>query len=958
MSTLLCLFIAAAAPYIRVADKTVAPAIDNRLVWVFFTDKGVFNDADCAIAARVAARTMSPEVLSRRERSRAGGIDFDDLPVRQSYLQAIEATGARLRTVSNWLNAASFEMPPDLARRTYELPFVYDVKPVGSRTATADDFPLGLADRVHTRSVDTATSHRFYGPSWDQAQMMGVPELFFRGFFGSNVKLAIFDTGLKLTNRGIARARVYKQHDFLSGDNLQSATSAGGWNPATVDGVRFQGLVRDPAATVVQSQSGSNDTMLLAFVADSFAYGFNSPRRALFGSYSTDGGSSWSSPAPLVLSRAYDHTYENLVLSAHGPVTYVVCNDLAVGSVHQPASASVFIGFFAGTTWTGPLSLVGAGRYPATAIIGDTLYLGFVTSDSSVTVVKYLVAQAEPIQLSTTYIHPGRRLSAPQITAAVSGTVDVVVTTADSGQVLQYRSIDGGATFDQSGVLVASGAARTRIARRGGDLMVVYEDGLSSPFSRLAVLRSTDSGATWQQGADVVDSAFAIGGFSAAADDQAVVLAYESGGMAYRTSTTDLGGSWAAPQALDTTGFNLAPVLASTDGNTVALWFKRGDDQAVWESSDTIKFSREQPQHGTRMASIIAGYQQGGVIGIAPGVDLLVAKTELHKTRSGRFYEYNMEEDTYIEALEWADRMGADIVSTSLGYRAWYGDDQFDGKTAPISIAASLAARRGLIVVTAMGNRDSSYYPWPQSYIVAPGDADGVITAGGVEKNLTPWRGTGTGPTSDGRTKPDLVALSDTVAVVSPDSLDYLDGSVGTSCATALIAGACALVKEAHPTWSADSIIAVMFATASRSTKSCTFGFGVPRVDSIYKLYPPDTGIEDVAGDEIGLIFPNPYRPAEHDKVYFQINITRPAFEARISIFTPSGTLIDTVTLDATVMSRPGRYGDNGDVATIERVGAVWDGRNQSGKPVAAGLYVAVLQTTFGRGAAKFALVR
>jgi hypothetical protein len=677
----------------------------------------------------------------------------------------------------------------------------------------------------------------------------------------------------------------------------------------------------------------------------------------VFGSRSTDGGVTWSDPAPLVLSRTGNHTYENLSFATHGPVTYLVCNDLTAASPARPA-ANVYIGYFVDTTWTGPFSLVVAGRYPATAIIDDTLYVGFVSSESSVTVVKYSIALAEPVELSTAYIHLDRRLSPPQISAAAGGAVDVLVTTADSGRVFQYRSTDGGATFGQNSVLVTSGASRTRIVRRGQDLMIVYEDGLFSPFSRLAVLRSTDAGGTWQPGTDAVDSAFAVGGFSAAADDQAVVLAYESGGMAYRTSTTDLGESWTSRQALDTTGFNLAPVLASAGGNTTALWFKRGDDSAVWESSDTLKFSREQPHHGTRMASIIAGYQQGAVIGISPGVDLLVAKTELYKARSGRFYEYNMEEDTYIEALEWADRMGADIVSSSLGYRGWYGDDQFDGKTAPISLAASLAARRGIIVVTAMGNRDSSYYPWPQPYIVAPGDAEGVITAGGVERNLTPWRGTGTGPTSDGRVKPDLVALSDTVAVVSPDSEDYLDGSVGTSCATALIAGACALVKEAHPDWSSDSIIAALFSTASRSTKSCTFGFGVPRIDSIYKLYPPDTGIGDVAGDEIGLIFPNPYRPADHEKVYFQLNITRPAFEARISIFTPSGTLVDTVMLDATVMSRPGRYGDHGDVAMIDRIGAVWDGRNQSGKPVAAGLYVAVLQTTFGRGAAKFALVR
>jgi hypothetical protein len=301
------------------------------------------------------------------------------------------------------------------------------------------------------------------------------------------------------------------------------------------------------------------------------------------------------------------------------------------------------------------------------------------------------------------------------------------------------------------------------------------------------------------------------------------------------------------------------------------------------------------------------------------------------------------------------------VVSTSLGYRSWYGDNQFDGKTAPISIAASIAAKRGMLIVTAMGNRNSDpAYPWPEPFITAPGDADGVITAGGVEKDMLPWRDGGTGPTSDGRTKPDLVALSDTVAVVSPDSEDYLEGSAGTSCATALIAGACALLKEAHPQWSADSVKAVLFATATRSrlAKSDTFGFGVPRVDSAYKLFPPEKGIVDVPGDEIGAIFPNPFVPASQPRVYFPINLTRPASEARISIFSVSGALIDTITLDPTVMPRPGRYGDNGDIATIEQIGAFWDGRNQAGKSVAAGLYLAVLQTTFGRSATEFAVVR
>jgi hypothetical protein len=370
------------------------------------------------------------------------------------------------------------------------------------------------------------------------------------------------------------------------------------------------------------------------------------------------------------------------------------------------------------------------------------------------------------------------------------------------------------------------------------------------------------------------------------------------------------------------------------------------------------------------MASLIAGYQPGGIIGIAPGVDLLVARTELYKTRSGRFYEYNMEEDAYIEALEWAEAAGADIVSSSLGYRGWYGDDEFDGRTAPISVAADKAAARGLVIVTAMGNRDTTLNPWPEPYIVAPGDAEHVITAGGVEKTGVMWRGTGSGPTADGRTKPDLVALSDTVTVVSPDSLDWLDGSVGTSCATALIAGACALVKEIHPDWDSDSIRAVMYSTATRAVKSCTLGFGVPRVDSVYRLYPGGKDHPDVPGDRISVVYPNPFTSGTQTRVYFALDLTQPTPEPDstqpepvespvvISIFSASGMLVDTLGLNTHLMGRPGRYGTDGDVATLDAIGAWWDGRNTAGQPVASGIYAAVLQTTFGRHVAKFALVR
>ncbi|MBN2537674.1 S8 family serine peptidase, partial [candidate division WOR-3 bacterium] len=822
------------------------------------------------------------------------------------------------------------------------------------RTVTDEVFPLARPRSIRSSAVDSAEAHRFYGPSFDQARMMGVPEVFFRGFFGSGVRLAIFDTGIKPGHVAVEHLRIAAQHDFLSGDNFRASSSAGGWQPSTVENLRYFGLAKDPA---LHDQPGSG-TLHLAFAADSFAYGYSSPRRGLFVTASDDFGASWSDPEPLALSQrasqASFHSFENLRFAGRGPVSWLAWNDIGY-AYSGGLAAYIFLSWHRAGTWRGtPISL-GAGRYPSLQHDGDTLRLAYVSADS---VVNFLAGLADstapdPDWLLAADIAAPEALDGLEL-AAAAGRVTIIGTGLRTGRILQFRSDNGGLGFGPAEELVSSRAWGAKLCSEDEDLFLFYRDVSEPPFTRLRLLHSPDLGATWQPRPALTDTTLTVGELAVSRDAGRLTLVSGSAGSLWRRVSTDDGLTWSPAELLDTTGFGCQPAIASRAGATRVTWLMRGDDNAGWEPGDTARFSFDQPDHGTRMASIIAGYQQGGIVGIAPGVDLLVAKTELHKVKSGRYYEYDLEEDTYIQALEWAERLGADIVSTSLGYRGWYTDDQFDGKTAPVSVAASLAAERGLVVVTAMGNRDTTRYPLGVPYITAPADAEGVISAGGVERNMLPWRGTGTGPTSDGRTKPELVALSDTVAVCAPDSTGALEGSVGTSCATALIAGACALLKEAHPSWTAESLKAALFSTATRSTQSCTFGFGVPRVDSAFAVYPPEPSVRPVPGDR-PWAFPNPYSPARDGRVFFGLDITRPASRARLAVFTASGVLVDTIRLDAELIGRPGRYAD---IGLLERAGAFWDGTNAAGEPVASGLYLCVLETTFGEGIGKFALVR
>lgn len=965
----LTLLLLLAIPYIRIPDKTALPNLPDGPVWVHFTDKGIFNEQSLNAALSVHSRAVSPLTSTRRLLTVHTRADFADLPIRDAYIRTIERLGGRLRHKSNWLNAASFDLPTSARAAVYRLPFVYAIEPVRSGT-TSEPIPVRLNkdSLIATYRLDTSAARRFYGPSYDQAQLMGVPEVFFRGHFGAGVRLAIFDTGLRLTHQAVSRMRIWKQYDFLSGDNAFVCRSADGWSALPVANIAGYGLVHSPALLAHPRAAGSDTTVLtLLFVADSFDYTRGQPARAIFASLSYDHGYSWTNPQPILrTARPWDVTYQDLFGCHNRNVGYLAYVELTANS-SGPATTTINLGLLVNGVWQHSPGYVAAGRNPALAVQRDTLYLAYVKQDSMLALRRYNVAGTQPSWLvPEVTLNAGEPLASTSVIAA-AGRLDAFARGRTTGRLLCWHSEDGGQTFGTARVLLDSAVQEFATLATGDTHLICYTAFAGPPFTHLACLLSTDGGQTWTHATPIVDSVLTIGSFSALFESGTVSVFCEIAGHIYRVTSSDLGTSWTSSASLDSSGFCYLPASASTADFAIATWFKRGDGNAVWEDSDNLRFSWEQPHHGTRMASIIAGYDPHGIIGIAPGVDLLIAKTELYKTRSGHYYEYNMEEDTYIEALEWAEACGADIVSTSLGYHGWYGDEQLDGRTAPVSIAAEMAARRGLIIVAAMGNRDTTLYRWPRPFITAPGDAEHVITAGGIQSNGAMWRLTGSGPTADGRIKPDLVALSDVVTVAAPDSVSALEGSSGTSCATALIAGACALVKEIRPDWNSDSVRAVLFATATRTVKSCTFGFGVPRVDSIYKLYPPGPDNPDVTGDRISLVYPNPFVLGQHSRVYFALDLTQPAplpaspaaaSPASISIYSASGTLIKELPLNTVPLGRPGHYGSNGDTEMLETIGAFWDGQNTARRPVAAGIYVAVLHTTFGRSVTRFAVVR
>ncbi|MFA7420013.1 MAG: S8 family serine peptidase [Melioribacteraceae bacterium] len=201
----------------------------------------------------------------------------------------------------------------------------------------------------------------------------------------------------------------------------------------------------------------------------------------------------------------------------------------------------------------------------------------------------------------------------------------------------------------------------------------------------------------------------------------------------------------------------------------------------------------DQDSHGTNCLGLMAGFDPGNLIGPAYEATILLAKTEYVPT------ETRAEEDNYAAALEWMEAQGVQITTSSLGYNEFDGGigdypwASFNGQTTITAKAINLAFDRGVTTLTAAGNERGN--SWGK--LVTPGDALNVITVGAVDFSNNIASFSSPGPTSDGRIKPEVVAMG-VSDYVSNSGGKYSYGN-GTSYATPIAAGIAGLLKSAWP---------------------------------------------------------------------------------------------------------------------------------------------------------------
>ncbi|WP_329206810.1 S8 family serine peptidase [Streptomyces sp. NBC_00683] len=204
--------------------------------------------------------------------------------------------------------------------------------------------------------------------------------------------------------------------------------------------------------------------------------------------------------------------------------------------------------------------------------------------------------------------------------------------------------------------------------------------------------------------------------------------------------------------------------------------------------------------HGTTMAELIAGTGRGGGLkGLAPSakiVPMRVADAEFQKKHSANAY------DT-ADSIRAAADSDVKIISMSFGS---------DFRMTREADAVKYAQSKGKLFFSAVGNEAQEGNP--ESYPAAYPEVVGVSSAD---------RGGRVAEYSQNGSTVDIAAPGNDIPYWCDETFqNYCDGGNGTSAATAIASASAALVWSAHPDWTANQVLNVLFDTASRDWEKGT----------------------------------------------------------------------------------------------------------------------------------------
>ncbi|MBX9388725.1 S8 family serine peptidase [Streptomonospora nanhaiensis] len=270
-------------------------------------------------------------------------------------------------------------------------------------------------------------------------------------------------------------------------------------------------------------------------------------------------------------------------------------------------------------------------------------------------------------------------------------------------------------------------------------------------------------------------------------------------------------GAPAAAEANDGGGILVAVLDDGVDGDHPDL------ADAVTEGTDFTGGGGGPGASGTALAGVIAGRGHGreftgGVVGVAPGADLLSVPVVAEGGGADRL----------AEAVRYAAGEGAQVITLPAGAATAEPDES-------VQAAVTYAADGGALVVAPAGEGESAY----------PGGYRDVLSVGAVTRDLALAAGS---PAAEGV---GLAAPGADITALEPGG-GYTTAE-GTGVATGFVAGTAALVRAEYPQLRPDEVAEVLTASAAAPPAGAGApGYGAGVVDARAALEQAGSSAEGV----------------------------------------------------------------------------------------------------------------
>ncbi len=236
----------------------------------------------------------------------------------------------------------------------------------------------------------------------------------------------------------------------------------------------------------------------------------------------------------------------------------------------------------------------------------------------------------------------------------------------------------------------------------------------------------------------------------------------------------------------------------------------------------------EDYNHGELCLSTIASNIPGVMVGTAPDASFWLLRSENANS------EFPIEEHNWAVAAEFADSVGVDMISSSLGYMQ-FDDPQFNHtyndfykNTTMVSRAATFATKKGILVTNSAGNEGGGGW----KYIIFAADDDSVcaVAATDINGNIASFSSYG----YPGKVKPNISSVGLNTTLYSSSGLT--SGS-GTSFSNPNINGLIACLWQAFPEFNNMTILNAVYKSSDRDTAPTNrYGYGIPNMKKAYNI--------------------------------------------------------------------------------------------------------------------------